>query len=243
MSNKYVPSFLKNQPTTTNRFEALSDDFPMRKEKPLINTSLPAKEAPKLIPATLASLTSNNGLNSAVNNGSKRTFASKFAEEIKNISDPNYKAPLKTVDVTSENEFPSLGAPTKSVGGAWGSKPKNQIVEPEPTLSFANKAKEWAKQKEEEENEARKKAIEEEKLRRENEIHKRMNIVNVNRYTRQYPSDDEDDEYVNEDSSLGDDSYEVPEYDEEPSEEEEDEENDEFNQNIGWDGRRKGDLY
>jgi hypothetical protein len=92
MSRKYVPSFLKDQLSNTaptpntntnnmsntsswqgqkpsvplsysNKFEALSDNFPMnKKNKPIVNTSLPAQLAPKLAPATLASLTGNNSV-------------------------------------------------------------------------------------------------------------------------------------------------------------------------------------
>ena len=61
--------------------------------------------------------------------------------------------------------------------------------------------------------------------------------------TNDYDDDEDDDYNPNCDqSSLGGDSYEVPENDQPPSEEEEEEEN-EFNQNVGWDGRRKDDLY
>lgn len=270
MSKKYVPSFLKDQsapsnPTTntstsfwpgqkpstslssSNKFDALSDDFHMKKDKPIINTSLPAKEAPKLAPATLASITGGGATTVGNNSGPKKSFASKFAEQAKIAADPYYKPPPKPIDVTSENDFPSLGGPAKPATGAWGSKPKNETVQPEKTaLSFADKAKEWAKKKEEEEEEARQKAIEEEKRRREADLHKRMNVLNLGRFKRQYVNeDDEGDEYYNnEESSLGDDdSYEVPEGDGEPSEEEEDEDNDEFNLNVGWDGRRRDDLY
>jgi hypothetical protein len=273
MSKKYVPSFLKDQSTLTNsatsnqtsfwpgqkqsaplsasnQFAALSDDPPMKKDKPVINTSLPAKEAPKLAPATLASLTSNGkGAISVVSSGTgpKMSFASKFAEKAKIASDPNYVPPPKPVDFTSEDDFPSLAAPAKPVTGAWSLKPKNEIVQPDTdksTLSFADKAKEWAKQKEEEAEEARRKEIEEEKMRREAALHMRMNVIGINRYRRKYHDDEEDEENNYEQSSLGeDDDYEVPEYDEEPSEEEDEDEDGEFNQNVGWDGRRKDDLY
>jgi hypothetical protein len=249
MSKKYVPSFLKTESnqmsfstvTSSNKFEALSDDFDNNKVKPLVNTSLPAKEAPKLMPATLASLTSNG--NSGNMNSGKGTFAANFAKQAKLTSEPD----SKLLDVTSENDFPSLGGPAKSVKGIWGTKSfsKDQTILPtENTLSFADKAKDWAKKKEEEAEEARRKAIEEEKKHNEAELHKRIAVFNLKRNQRNITGEDEDDEYNNDQSSLGeDDNYEVPEYDEEPSEEEFDEENDEFNQNTGWDGRHKDDLY
>lgn len=85
-TRKYVPSFLKNQDNRDNRdnrvnsFSALSDTTIentvdntcntvkavrtfVNTQKPLINTSKSAIEAPKLVPATLASLTSSNPSN------------------------------------------------------------------------------------------------------------------------------------------------------------------------------------
>ncbi len=244
MSKKYVPTFLKGQPGE-NKFSPLSDDYTMK--KPIVNTSLPAKEAPKLAPATLASITSKGGATNAPvvssTGGSKRSFAAKFAEQAKIASDPNYKPPPKPINFDSEADFPTLGGPKKTATGAWGSKAKNEVVEIEkPNNSFADKAKEWAKTKEEEEEMAHKKAMEERKRKREAELIKKITFVGINR-NRNYDNEDEEDynkEY--EETSLGEDSdgYEIPE-DEEPSEEEEEEE--EFNQNIGWDGRHKDDLY
>lgn len=280
MSKKYVPSFLKDQqsnqaptPTNTNtsasfwpgqktsaplsssnKFAALSDDFPMtKKDKPIVNTSLPAQQAPKLAPATLASLTSNGSAPVAASGGSgsgpKKSFAAKFAEQARIAADPDYKPPPKPVDFQSEDDFPALGAPKKAAAGAWGSKPAaaNVVVQPEKAAgpSFAEKAKEWANKRAEEEEKARKKALREERLRREAALVKTMPILGLRR--RQDYDDDDDEEDFNpnyDESSLGDDSYEMPDEDHEPSDEdEEDEENGEFNQNVGWDGRRRDDLY
>ena len=70
MSKKYVPRFLQNEsgsdstpsiPYKTGRSIVYSSGYSKNDttEKPLVNTSLPAKESPALAPATLASLTSN----------------------------------------------------------------------------------------------------------------------------------------------------------------------------------------
>jgi hypothetical protein len=280
MSKKYVPSFLKDQqsnqtPTTntntntaasfwpgqktsaplsaSNKFAALSDDFPMtKKDKPIVNTSLPAQLAPKLAPATLASLTSNGSAPIAASGGSgpKKSFAAKFAEQARIAADPDYKPPPKPVDFTSEDDFPSLGAPKKAVAGAWGAKPAtaatNVVVEPEKPSgpSFAEKAKEWANKRAEEEEKARKKALREERLRREAELIKSMPIMGFRR-RQDYDDEDEEEDYNPnyDESSLGEDSYEMPEEDEPPSEEDEEDGDGEFNQNVGWDGRRRDDLY
>jgi hypothetical protein len=263
MSKKYVPGFLKEQsPTpsntasfwpggnrapsvlnTSNKFAALADDFP--KEKPIVNTSLPAKQAPKLAPATLASLTSNGSTpitNSSLSGGSgaKKSFASKFKEQVRAAEDPNYIPPPKLVNFESEEDFPSLGGP--------GPK-KNTVVLPPvvapSTQSFAEKAKDWAKKKEDEEEKARLHAIHMEQKRQQAEITRvTLPMFSLRRYKEEY--EDEEDDYNNnhEESSLGgdSDSYEVPECEPE-DDEDEDGENGEFNQDVGWDGRKRGDLY
>jgi hypothetical protein len=280
MSKKYVPSFLKDQqsnqaPSTnnntngsfwpgqktstplssSNKFAALSDDFPMtKKDKPIVNTSLPAQQAPKLAPATLASLTSNGSAPITAGgsgSGPKKSFAAKFAEQARIAADPNYVPPPKPVDFTSEDDFPALGAPAKPVTGAWGAKaaaaPKNVVVESEKPAgpSFAEKAREWANKKAEDEEKARKKAMREERLRREAELIRSMPIMGYHRRRQEYDDEDEEEDYNPnyDESSLGDDSYEIPEDDAEPSEEDENDEDGEFNQNVGWDGRRRDDLY
>ena len=283
MSKKYVPSFLKDQQSTptpsntntqsnsnasrwsgqntstplsaSNKFAALSDDFTMnKKDKPIINTSLPAQLAPKLAPATLASITGggSGAVVGASASGSKKSFADKFKEQARIAADPNYKPPPKPINVQSEDDFPSLGAPKKAPSGAWGVKPSvapsNTVAESDEkplAPSFAEKAREWATKKAEEEEKARMKAAMEEKARRDGLMMRTIPLMGMRRFRNNDYNDDEEDDYYNHNdaSSLGDDSYEVPEDDAQPSEEEDDEDNDEFNQNVGWDGRRKDDLY
>lgn len=254
MSKKYVPTFLKDQQgsaapansngafwpgqnTTNNQFAALSEDFTMnKKEKPIVNTSLPAREAPKLAPATLASLTSGGA---GGGSGSKKSFASKFAEQARAAEDPNYKPPPKPVDFSSTDDFPTLGGPKK---------PGNVVVQPKPAVeakppgAYADMAKGWAKQKEEAEEKARQKAARDARRKAEQEQLRRvMPSIRLHRRAEEYNSEDEEDHQYDE-TSLGDsDSYEMPEEDQEPSEDEENEE--EFNNDIGYDGRRRGDLY
>ena len=283
MSKKYVPSFIKEQQSsntpsntqsntsdgswltqrnsianTTNKFEALSDNFSMKKDKPIINTSLPAKEALKLTPATLASITSNGkgvvAPSGSSGTGSKMSFASKFAEQVKIASNPNYVRPPKLVDVNSVDEFPSLGAPKKPTTiiqpttkklEKLEEMEKPELVEKPVTISFAEKAREWAKQKEDEEKRAQLELLRQEQLRSEARLLTTGPLIHFRRNKPGYYQDDDDDEDKQYDeSSLGEsDSYEVREEDEQPSEEENEEDNNEFNQNVGWDGRRKGDLY
>ncbi len=241
MSRKFVPSFLKEQSAAggagsaggepvqtrtfinTNRFAPLSDDKH-------INTSRPAKEAPKLVPATLASITSNG------TGGKGGTYASKMAERAKMAANPNYVPPPKPVDVTSENEFPSLGGAPKKVDSP---KIDSGVKK---SGSFASLARDWAKQKEEEEEEEKmiRMRLEEE----ERELRLLRSMVAVGRRKKNatdYTLEGEEEDQYDESSLGGDSDNEMPE-DSEPSEEEEEEE-DEYNQNVGWDGRRRDDLY
>ena len=272
MSKKYVPSFLNDQqstsnsnttatttpfwpgqPTNNNRFAVLSDDFPTN--KPVINTSKPAREAPKLAPMTLASATSNGAVPMGgagspsvlgVGAGPKKSFASKFAEQAKIANNPNYKSPPKPINFQSEEDFPSLGG-----------KPVNKVITKSEVTgttcatsttgtNFADMAKGWAKHKEDEEERARIKAEQEEKRRSEAMLMRSIPIIRGPRHIRKDDCHNEDENQEDspnyEESSLGDDdSYEVPEGDTEPSDE--DDENGEFNSDVGWDGRKRGDLY
>jgi hypothetical protein len=113
--------------------------------------------------------------------------------------------------------------------------------------SFAELAKGWAKKKEDEAEEERLKAIRDEERRRENALFTGGFIGMRFGRNRQNDYDSEEEEDYNpsydDDNLLDSDSYEVPDEDGEPSTDEDDEDNDEFNQNVGWDGRRKDDLY
>ena len=223
-----------------NKFAPLADDY--KREKPIINTSLPAKNAPTLAPATLASLTSASGASNVVTNGSgpKKSFASKFAEQVKIANDPNYKPPPKPINFSSEDDFPSLGGPKKPAAAASAVT----AVKPVDT-KFADLAKGWAKQKEDEAEEAIRKAAREERRRRERE--RIIPTFNLIRRHRAYDDDEDDEEDYNpnyDESSLGGDSYGVDDDDGgAPLSEDDDEDQGEFNNDIGWDGRKHGDLY
>jgi hypothetical protein len=164
MSKKYVPSFLKG--SMTNSFAALDDskeDVCKEESKPLVNTSLPAKQAPVLAPATLASLTSNGSV--------PRPFV---------FSPPGLeiKAPILKQESIKKKPFEATDFP------ALGSKKPTSIALVQKT-SFSELSKEWAKkqkedeaiQKEEKEKEAvtlrtlNKQRMDEENARRMGIIH------------------------------------------------------------------------
>jgi hypothetical protein len=219
MSKKYVPTFLKGG------------------AEGVVNTSKPAVEAPKLAPATLASLTSG-----APVAGTKKSYGDKFAEQAKRAEDPNYVPPPKPLNLESATDFPSLGGPKKGAnvvttpGSAWG-KPGVSAS------SFADKAKSWAKEAEEAERKAKKKA--EKEARRAAEKERLRSLVPVIRRARAANGGDDSEEELEDkpydDYSIGDsDSYESPG---EPPSDEEEEDEEQYNGEIGYDGRRKVDGY
>ena len=284
MSKKYIPSFLRGEvlkegalkegalkndvdPPTRNfsqesnnssAFTKVSHDY--RKEKTV--------EAPKLAPATLASITSLTA-DTTTSKGSG-SFASKFAENVRNSENPNYQKP---VDLSSVDDFPALGAVrqknnmivpplkvelTEKLAEKLTEKLKLTELKPITTNapSFAEMASMWAKKKENEDREmaefARRKELEEEQMRQAARLMKKQPILgSISRRIREDGGEEgEENMYVNPDehSSLGGGSN--YEYDEEESfegedsnEEHHDDDDQDDNPNVGWDGRRKEDLY
>jgi hypothetical protein len=114
MTSKYVPSFMR--------------------DKPLVNTSLPAKEAPQLAPATLASLTSSTAGASAttIDTVGITSTLSNLHLEKKSIYQPLSKVHL------TDDDFPTLGSkkPVKTSSLVQGT-------------NFASLSREWAKKQEE----------------------------------------------------------------------------------------------
>jgi hypothetical protein len=293
MSKKYIPSFLRGEvlkegalkegalsalkegalkviepPTrnfsqernNSNTFTRVTHDY--RKEKPV--------EVPKLAPATLASITSLTADN-ATTKGSG-SFASKFAEQVRNSENPNYQKP---VDLSSVDDFPALGAVrqknnmivpplkvelTEKLIETLNISEKPRLTELKPTTitnapSFAEMASLWAKKKEHDDREnaefTRRKDLEEEKMRQAARLMKKQPILgSISRRIREEGCEEEEgNAYVNPDehSSLGggsnyeydeDDSFEGEDSNEERHDDDEDD-----NPNVGWDGRRKEDLY
>lgn len=93
----------------------------------LVNTSLPAKEAPRLAPATLASITTAT---------SAATSASAVGGITSRFSTMHLK-PLSKVQLT-DDDFPTLGA-----------KPAKAPTVPVAHMNFATLSREWAKKQEE----------------------------------------------------------------------------------------------
>jgi len=208
MSSKYVPPSLRNGTTVSTSKPSL-----------LINTSLPAKDAPKLVPATLASLTCDVSLTSSFKN-----------MNLEKVS--IYKGNTKPAAPT-EDDFPTLG-----------SKPS---VKPtaKPMMNFAEKAREWAiKQKEDdriaaEEAEKERSRINSERMMKE-KADKEERLYKKTMVTlASIKKTNEWDRYNERNDNLSDDEEEP--YESPLEEEEEEEEQDEYHSH--WDGRRYRDEY
>lgn len=244
---KYVPSFLKNQTapaggagTSVNRFAAFDDDF-----------EAPKKEVapPSVKPATLASLTSD----SKPVGGAGRSYAARFSD--KSLRDSKPVEP-KT-DISSVEQFPTLGGVAKKPAGAWGkptatSKPSATSKPTAAGEKLSTLAKEWAKKKEEEEAAEEALRIAEEKKRLEEEmlaLALKNSIKRGIRGSLENPDYSEEDYFHNpyaaQELLEDEESVELPS-EEEPLDDDDDDEydeNGEHNSSIAYDGRRKDDLY
>jgi hypothetical protein len=192
---------------------------PFRKEKSnfqsLVNTSLPAKEAPSLKPATLASLTTvKDSVSSVATSFSNMRFEKKQA----------YQPLTKSAPLTSD-DFPSLGS--------------NKPSAPKPTMTnYVALSREWAK-KQEEDKIAEKEAAEKEKLKQQVErMTREQNEKEFNEFrnrnivlpSRKKTNDDTrklDIGCYESDGSVEEEYESPPEY--ELEEEEEEEEEEEYN--------------
>lgn len=194
----------------------------------LVNTSLPAKMAPKLAPATLASLTTNHeaaapkpySLSERLSALKTGTGSSGFSPYQKHYQAPSSVALTSVKKPTNtEEEFPSLGA----------AKPKAAVASGKP--SFSELSRDWGKkQKEEEEKtkeEAKKEADHQRQLLQEQEKRQNIRIIPFRIVKKKEKKDD---------LPLSDLSDDPPmEYEEEEEEEECED---------GWNGRKHRDeLY
>ena len=195
----------------------------------LVNTSLPAREAPQLVPGTLAALTRNPHATSVPNTTS--------ATSTTRASEP-YRRPTSYAAqraIPSAEEFPSLGGP-------------RAVSKKEPARSYAEMSREWVKTAKEKEEEDKKRAEEERSQQTPEEIfrHRVISLAPLNASTatataattrKEYDGIGGTKEDWSDESDLSD-----PHVDTEvlsPS----DEDPDEFNSNIVWDRRSKNDMY
>ena len=243
----------------SSAFTKVSHDY--RKEKTV--------EVPKLAPATLASITSLTA-NNATSKGSG-SFASKFAEHVHNSENPNYQKPVDLSSVDDFPALGAVRQKNNVIIPPLKPQLAEKLVEKlteKPCLtelklttttnapSFAEMASMWAKKKENEDRENaefnRRKELEEEKMRQAARLMKKQPILgSISRRIMEDRGEEEEEgnAYINPDehSSLGGGSnYEYDEEDSfegEDSNEERHDDDEDDNPNVGWDGRRKEDLY
>jgi len=189
------------------------------RENHLVNTSLPAKEAPRLAPATLASLTSSGT--------SVTSMTSTFSNMRLKPAQPPSKVHL------TDDDFPTLGA-----------KPVKAPTVPVAQTNFAALSREWAK-KQEEDALAAKEAAEKERIRiqvqqsirqKEAKEAEEFRMRNIMLPVRKNKKEEQVlDIGGNESDGSVAESYDSPpeiEYEEDDDDEEEEE------MNSHWDGRR-----
>ena len=231
---------------TSNKFSALSDDFPsINSNKPPTQSTVVAAGAPSAPTpfGTLASITSAT----AQPTTAKKSYAAKFSESTKtNNGYPKPPPPPEPkVDVSSESDFPTLGAPSvirknasnsslASTSSATGTAVAATSAAGATTTKYSDFAKSWAQKIKEEEEAAAAEA--ERKLKEKEEYDSLRSMIKMTGFkhkkTDNYvsPDDIEDEDGYNNatDDYLGgddDDDYHVASGDEDEAEEEFDEEN------------------
>jgi hypothetical protein len=198
MSSKYVPPVLRDSV----------------KHPTLVNTSLPAKNAPQLVPSTLASLTTSfKGMN------------------LEKVS--IYKSNAKSVSLT-EDDFPTLGSkpvakPVAKPAMNFAEKAREWAVKQKEDDRIAAEEAEKERARINSERMMKEKAENEEKLYR-----KTLVALASTKKTNEWDRYDERNEEL---------SYDEDEPYESPLEEEEEEEEEQDEYHSHWDGRRYRDEY
>jgi len=204
--------------------------------KPVVNTSLPARLAPKLEPVTLAAATAN-------------TTQTVHAEPSVPLAPISIKHGKAAANVTSMEDFPSLG-------GKSTMKPAVSAVKPAVSAgtSFAALSRNWAQQQKEEDAKAKEEAEREavwkqiqlkerEKEAKENRALSRISLGAIG-ILNQKKADSDDEKYFEDDHSIhSEDHYSSDEPVEEVYEDEDENEEDYVNDGT-WDPRKHRDeLY
>ena len=221
--SKYVPRFMKASQVMEEESSRSSQE-PRRwgaELKPVVNTSLPAKLAPKLEPVTLASATSAaNGVT---------------------LAPISIKQSKPTTNVTSMEDFPSLGGKKFA---ATSITPKMSFAELSRNWADKQKEEETAAKLAAEEQK-RREFLERELQAREAKQAQELRKVTMSSIAvlNRKKVDSDDEKYFEEDKgSLSDEPY----VSDEPVEEvyDDDEEDDEYVNDGTWDSRKHRDeLY
>ena len=198
----------------------------------LVNTSLPAKEAPALKPATLASLTVKSDISATTAAFSNMRFEKKSAYQPLTKSSLAKSSLTTSIPLTSD-DFPSLGS-KKSVAASATVKTN--------TTNYAALSRDWAKKQEEDKIAAKEEAEKEQHKQQVERMVREQNEKEFKEFrsrTVVLPSQKKanndtrtlDIGCYESDGSVEEEYESPPEYD--PEEEEEEEEEEEYNAHWG----------
>ena len=197
----------------------------------LVNTSLPAKEAPSLKPATLASLTVKSDISATTAAFSNMRFEKKSAYQ------PLTKSSLtKSIPLTSD-DFPSLGSKKPATASVTASATVKTN-----TTNYAALSRDWAKKQEEDKIAAKEEAEKEQHRQQVERMVREQNEKEFKEFrtrTVVLPSQKKanndtrtlDIGCYESDGSVEEEYESPPEYD--PEEEEEEDEEEEYNAHWG----------
>lgn len=237
MSKKYVPSWLKSSAVAPQP-ETDADGWQTVPSKPrytesMINTSLPARQAPALAPATMASLTVPTGQPTPV----VKAYPTHSIPLVKTTETPSIPlAPLKGgKPIVTGDDFPTLGGAKKTVTETTA----------KPAMKWADMSKDWAKKQKEEEEKA-KEEKEKERIRiqtqmkeqnEEKDVKKRFGIITLPSMLKK--SDDEPLPSYHEDRLSDEDYVSDP-----PEDDLNDDQDDDMECDDDWHSRKHRDeLY
>ena len=191
----------------------------------------------KLASGTMASLTKSKE--------PTKSYSNRFSEQTRLRNDPTYVPPQKAVNISSDDDFPSLGSSAVKPS-SWAS---NNCIK---------MAEEWGKKIKEEDEAHRasiikadldrrmaaKEQMKEEKMQKMNpkeDVSKKSKLIiakNKNKFYDQYEH-----KFKSIENEIEEDSFESgPSHDEEEVDDE-DINDDEFNTDIGYERRHKDELY
>lgn len=208
-----------------------------------------SSENPSMASSSSSSSTLSSGTMASLTKAKEQTrsYSNRFSEQTRIRNDPKYVPPQKAVNISSEDDFPSLGPRvTKSSSVSWSS-----------SKDCIKMAEEWGKKNEEDEKANRARIIKAEDDRRriakeqmKEEKKQKMNIKeettkskliirakNKDTFYDQYEHKFKNIEEVEEDSFESGPSHDEEEFIDD------DDVDEEFNADISYERRNKGELH
>lgn len=226
--------------------------------RPKIST----EQNPRMATSSTSSATLSSGTMASLTKAKEptRSYSNRFSEQTRIRNDPNYVPPQKSVNISSEDDFPSLGPNVTSVTSVSTSVNTNVTS---VTKSWSSSkdcikmAEEWGKKNEEDERANRARIIKAEDDRRriakeqmKEEKKQKMNVkeettkskliireTNKDKFYDQYEHKFKNIEEIEEDSFESGPSHDEEEFIDD------DDVDEEFNADISYERRNKGELH